>query len=179
MGFGEQGGGMVGLFNLWDQKTPSYRKIFPSYDWDDVWFVNQIINLPVILGRENVGFVKNVPNEEVKKSDAAVKAWIDQHMSGCSCLVLFCGERTYQSRWVKYELEKAHREGMARLIIHLNGMKSRFGFPCQKGIDPYVYHGMYGPIGSGYVIKQYEWISGNGVQNIGLWINDACLRAGK
>lgn len=42
---------------------PSYRKIFPSYDWDeDVWRVNQIVNLPFIVGAELAGFVKNVPN---------------------------------------------------------------------------------------------------------------------
>lgn len=170
---------MVGLFNLWDQKTPSYRKVFPSYDWDDVWYVNQIINLPVILGRESVGFVKNVPNEEVKKSDAAIKAWIDRHMHGCSCLVLFCGEKTHQSKWVKYELEKANRDGMARLIVRLDGMFSPVGSFCSGSVDPYAHHGMYGATASGYVIKQYRWISDNGIQNIGSWINDACLRAGK
>lgn len=70
---------------------PQYRKVFPSYDWDDVWYVNQIVNLPHIVGKENIGFIKDVPNEEVKKSDSAVKAWIDKHMEGCSCLILFCG----------------------------------------------------------------------------------------
>ena len=82
---------------------PSYRKIFPSYDWDeDVWRVNQIVNLPFIVGAELAGFVKNVPNEEVRKSDAAVQRWIDENMEGCSCLVLLIGEKTYLSRWVKY-----------------------------------------------------------------------------
>ena len=169
---------MGGIFQF-GGVMPAYRKIFPSYDWDDVWYVNQIINLPVVLGKENIGFIKNVPNEEVKRNDAAVKAWIDQHMEGCSCLVLFCGERTYQSKWVKYELEKAERDGMARLVIHLDGMASNNGFLCGRGIDPYAYHGMYSLLGFGYVIKQYSWIADNGIRNIGEWIEDACQRAGK
>ena len=46
---------------------PSYRKIFPSYDWDrDVVYVNQIINYSHIVGASNAGFIKNVPNEEIK-----------------------------------------------------------------------------------------------------------------
>lgn len=85
-----------------------YRKIFPSYDWDeDVAYVNQIINYPKIVGVENAGFMKNVPNEEIKKSDEAIANWITKNMNGCSCYVLFVGERTYLSRWVHYEMELA------------------------------------------------------------------------
>lgn len=54
--------------------------IFPSYDWDDAWLVNQIINLPDILDPNEVGFLKGVPNEEIKKSDEKIKEWIKENM---------------------------------------------------------------------------------------------------
>ena len=60
-----------------------------------------------IVGVENAGFMKNVPNEEIKKSDEAIANWITKNMNGCSCYVLFVGERTYLSRWVHYEMELA------------------------------------------------------------------------
>lgn len=158
---------------------PQYRKIFPSYDWDDAWYVNQIVNLPNIVGKEYIGFIKDVPNEEVKSSDAAIKAWIDLHMTGCSCLILFCGERTHLSKWVKYELELAETRSMGRFIVHLVGMTSRYGTTCGRGTDPYRYHGMYNADGQGYVIQQYDWVYNDGQRNVSAWIEDACSRIGR
>ncbi len=159
----------------------SYRKIFPSFQWEDKWFVNQILNLPSILGAKEMHFISGVPPEEVKSSDDAIKKWIDESMSGCSCLILFVGETTYQSKWVKYELQKARKENLGRFEIWLTGMKDQNGNPCGEGLDPYAVHGMYAPPGTtdGYVIKHYQWLAHDGLHNIGNWIEDACERAGK
>ena len=168
---------------IFGQISPKkYRKVFPSYDWDeDVWRVNQIMNLPKIIGREDMGFMKNVPNEEVKKSDAAIQRWIDANLVGCSCLVVFVGEKTYQSRWVKYEIEQAGKQGMGRLLIRLNGVKNREGTPSLGGPDPYAANGLYAPPGTPntYTIFSYNWIADDGLNNIGVWIEDACQRAGR
>lgn len=161
---------------------PTFRKVFPSYDWDDAWYVNQIMNLPNIVGKKNIGFVKNVPNEEVKQCDSAVKKWIDENMENCSCLILFVGKKTYQSKWVKYEICKARDRGMACFIVYLTGMKDSAGQPVPKGLkDPYMYHNLYAPAGTSgtYEIKQYYWVSNDGLNNINAWIEDACKRAGK
>lgn len=83
---------------------PKFRIVFPSYDWDDAWLVNQIINRPIVVGREEVGFIKGVPAEEGLTDPKAIENWIRRNMEGCSCLILFVGEKTYQSDWVKFEL---------------------------------------------------------------------------
>lgn len=171
---------VYGLRSLILESSPSFRKVFPSYDWDeDVWRVNQIINLPHILGRENIGFMKNVPNEEVKRSDILIKNWIDDNMNGCSCLVVFVGEKTYQSKWVKYEIEQARERGMGRIIVGLEGMNNRYGIPSAGGMDPYIAHGFYAstPSPLNYTIKKYSWNNDNGIENIKFWIEDACQRA--
>ena len=154
-----------------------FRYIFPSYDWDDAWLVNQIINLPNILGVKNMGFLKGVPNEEIKQSDEKIKKWIDENMQNCSCLILFCGERTYKSKWVKYELESAREKKKGRFIIHLADMVKMDNTLCKQGIDPYEYHGFYNNKGTGgYIIKSYNWIKDDGINNIGAWIEDAISR---
>ena len=161
---------------------PNYRKIFPSYDWvEDVWRVNQIVNLPKILGKENMGFMKNVPNEEVKKSDTAIQRWIDANLVGCSCLVVFVGERTYQRKWVNYEMMQANAQGMGGLIVSLAGMKNREGIPSLGGPDPYAANGLYAPPGTTntYTIFSYRWLADDGLNKIGHWIEDACQRAGR
>ena len=168
-------GGLLGLLG------GGYRKIFPSYDWDeDVWRVNTILNMPVVMGKNNAGFVKNVPNEEVKRGDYAVKRWIDEHMVGCSCLVVFVGEKTYQSKWVRYEMETALDRGMGFLMISLKGVKNRYSEPCRYPVDPYIANNLHriAPMRT-YKIRTYRWIEDDGLHNIGAWIEDACIRAGK
>lgn len=173
---------MYGLLENALLNKPLYRKIFPSYDWDeDGWRVNQIVNLPYILGKEKMGFVKNVPNEEVKRNDRAVQQWIDEHLFGCSCLVIFFGEKTYLSKWVKYEMIEAGHRGMGRLLINLEGVKNMNGIPCSYGIDPYAANGLYtpNPDPSIYIVRQYKWVADEGQKNISNWIEDACVRAGR
>lgn len=173
---------MYGLLGNALLNQPLYRKIFPSYDWDeDVWRVNQIVNLPFIVGKEQIGFVKNVPNEEVKRSDRAIQQWIDEHLFGCSCLVVFFGEKTYLSKWVKYEIEQARAKGMGRLLISLEGLKNKDGIACLGGPDPYAANGLYtlNPDPSAYIIRQYKWIADEGQKYISNWIEDACVRAGR
>lgn len=60
-----------------------------------------------------------------------------------SCLILFCGENTYESKWVKYEIELARKLRKGRFIIYLKGLKRKDGTICEKGIDPYKYHNLY------------------------------------
>ena len=160
--------------------TPSFRKIFPSFDWNDKWMVNQILNLPSIIGREDMHFVSGVPAEEVQKTDAAISKWIRDSMEGCSCYVLFVGEETYTSKWVKYEMELARDRRLGMLMVFLDDMKNRDGRLCKKGWDPYEAHGMYAaPSPKNYIVRQYSWVHDDGLSHIGKWIEDACQRAGK
>lgn len=172
-----------GLSALLGSTQPSYRKIFPSYDWDeDVWRVNQIINLPNIVGKENIGFIKNVPNEEIKRGDRAVEQWINEHMDGCSCLIVFCGEKTAYSKWVLYEIKLADRLGLGRFIINLKGMLNQKNEECQFCHDPYMVNNLYvdpTKYPNTYTIRQYDWIADEGIYHIHDWIEDACQRANR
>ena len=69
----------------------AFRRIFPSFKWEDAWLVNQVVNRPKVVGVHEMGFVNGVPPEEVHSSDEAIKRWIRKSMVGCSCLVLFVG----------------------------------------------------------------------------------------
>ena len=155
-----------------------FRVIFPSYDWYDVVYVNQIIQAPKVIGAHNMGFKPGVPQETIKSSDAAIQRWIDEQMVGCSCLVLFQGEKTYRSRWVAYEIQKACEEGMGRFIVKLDGMKNIWGGFSKPGLDPYKYNNRYSSVSDskGYIIRNYSWIDDNGKDNFAAWIEEACSR---
>ena len=159
--------------------SPEFRFVFPSYKWEDAWRVNQIVNRPIVVGKEKIGFLKGVPQEDGLTLKPEIRRWIDEHMEGCSCLILFVGEKTYESQWVKYELELASKRCMARFIVHLQGMPDQYGKPCIGGPDPYWCHGLYSSDGNGYVIRQYNWLKDDGARNIGSWIEEACSRTSK
>lgn len=161
-------------------KISAYRRVFPSFDWDeDVTRVNKIVNPSKIIGKENVGFEKGVPNEEIKSSERAIKNWIDENMMRCSCVIFFVGEKTYKSKWVKYEIQQARSMKKAYFIINLRGVTDLRGYECRYCIDPFRHHGLY-DTNNGYVVKQYTWSDPDyGFRNIRNWIEDACQRAGK
>ena len=157
----------------------SFRRIFPSFKWEDKWLVNQIINQPIILSRESIGFQSGVPAEEIKNSDALIKRWIQESMVGCSCLICFVGEETYTSKWVMYELELARSRKMGRFLLYLDGMRRADGSICSLGLDPYLARGLYADCNSdAYLIQEHHWING-GFEHIGEWIESACNQAGK
>ena len=158
----------------------SFRYIFPSFRWEDAWLVNQIVNLPFVIGTTEIQFRNGVPPEEVHSSDDAIRRWIQNSMDGCTCLILFVGEETYKSDWVAYELELARKRSIGRIIVYLDGMKRKDGSICHRGPDPYAYRGMYTSNSpNAYIIKQYSWVQNDGINNIGQWIEDACQRASK
>lgn len=158
---------------------PAYRIIFPSYDWDDAWLVNQIINLPVVLGKENLGFIKGVPQEEGLTRDSEIEQWIDRNMHGCSALMLLVGEKTYLSHWVAYEVELARRHRLGILLVYLDGMQRRDGSICQLGKDPLECWSLYANTPGCYRVNAYHWIRDNGIENVADWIEDALQRRGK
>ncbi len=112
------------------------RQIFYSFHFaNDVMRVQQIRNIGIIEGNKPV-----TPNkwEEIKKGgDRAITKWINENIKRTSCVVVLIGERTYKSKWVKYELKKAwnNRKGLVGIYIH-NLRDPRTG-SCTKGINPF------------------------------------------
>lgn len=98
------------------------RRIFYSFHFDnDVFRVQQIRQMGVLEGDEPVTANKW---EEVKKGgEAAIQRWIDENMSGKSCIVVLIGQDTASSPWVRYEIKKAWEECKGIVSIHIHNLK--------------------------------------------------------
>ena len=85
------------------------RRVFFSFDWDDVWRVNQVRKSWVTKGNHEIaGFVDAAEIEKVKnQTDKAIQKWIDEQMRGTSVTCILIGGKTDESKWVKYEIEKS------------------------------------------------------------------------
>jgi hypothetical protein len=69
--------------------------------------------------------------------DTAIRSWIDGQMKGKSCAIVLIGSNTAGRKWIKYEIEKAWKDGRGLLGIHVNNLKDSVGKQSLKGRNPF------------------------------------------
>ena len=144
------------------------RKTFFSFKYKDVSRAMVVRNSWVAEGKEAAGFIDSADFEEVKrKGDTAIKNWIDKQLEGTSVTVVLVGEKTCNSRWVKYEIKKSIERGNGLLGIDVSKIEDLQGNTSER----------CGKIPSGY--NFYLWKNGDGYNNLGSWIEKAAKDAGK
>ncbi len=111
------------------------RKVFCSFLFDnDNWRAGKVRNIGAVEGDKPVNGNKW---EEVKsKSDATIKAWIDDNLKDKSCLVVLIGEKTSDRKWVKYEINRAWELGKAVCGIYIHKLEDVIGKQSLKGNNP-------------------------------------------
>ncbi len=145
------------------------RRVFFSFDFDDIWRVNQVRNSQQFLDAS--GFVDAAEFEKVKRQgDAAIRSWIDDQMHGASVTVVLIGQHTHASKWVAYELRRTILSGMGLLGVRIHKCKDENELTSPPGHTPSAL------VGSRYV---YDWVSDDGRNNIPRWIEAAAKAAGR
>lgn len=144
------------------------RKVFFSFKYDDVHRAMNVRNSNVIGGILKSGFIDKAEFETVERAgDSAIKAWIDNQLSGTSVTVVLVGANTDKSKWVKYEIAQSIARGNGLLTIDISKISDMCGNTtnCCALRAP------------GY--KHYLWNKENGRENLGLWVEAAAKAAGK
>ncbi|GAA4465834.1 TIR domain-containing protein [Novipirellula rosea] len=112
------------------------RKCFYSFHYvPDCHRVAQIRNIGTIEGNRPAS---DNNWESVKNGgDAAIKKWIDDQMSGKSCVIVLIGAKTAGRKWINHEIVKAWdaRKGIVGIYIH--GIKNISGETTTKGDNPF------------------------------------------
>ena len=112
------------------------RKTFYSFHFNnDVMRVQLVRNMGVVEGNTPVS--PNTWEEVKKKGDAAIEKWIDDNMSGKSCVIVLIGTDTYKRPWVKHEIKKAWKDGKGLLGVHIHNLKCPNNGTCSKGKNPF------------------------------------------
>jgi len=144
------------------------RRVFFSFKYEDVSRAMVVRNSWVTQGTEAAGFIDAADFEKVKRNgDQAIKNWIDNQLKGTSVTVVLVGEKTCESRWVKYEIQKSIEMGNGLLGIDISKIKDLKGNTIER----------CGQIPKGYPF--YLWNKENGYENMGDWIEKAAKAAGK
>lgn len=145
------------------------RRVFFSYKYkQDVSRAMVVRKSWVTQEREAAGFIDAADFEKIKEQgDPAIKNWINKQLEGTSVTVVLVGEKTCDSRWVKYEIEKSEEKGNGLLGIDISKIKDLQGNRSER----------CGQIPKGYSF--YYWNKENGYTNMGDWIEKAAKEAGR
>lgn len=144
------------------------RKVFFSFKYKDVSRAMVVRNSWVTQGKEAAGFIDSADFEALKRQgDTAIKNWIDKQLNGTSVTVVLVGEKTCDSRWVKYEIEKSIEIGNGLLGIDVSKIKDLQGNTSER---------------CGKIPKDYDfylWNNDDGYHKMGDWIEKAAKDAGR
>jgi hypothetical protein len=161
------------------------RHLYSSFHYADIWRANVVRNSNALKQTgDEVGFYDHSLWEDAKtKGNAAIQRLIDRGLKGAGVTVVLIGSGTYERRWVLYEIEKSHADGMGLLAIHINGIRDQSGRSKLRGRNPLdrvrVPGGFLGPRRLSSIYSTYDWVADDGYRNIGSWVESAAKRAGR
>lgn len=103
------------------------RTVFFSFHYQrDIWRVNQIRNIPNVIGNAAAGFKDASLWEEAKeKDDVIIKSMIDNALIGTSVTVIFIGAKTAGRKFINYEIRKSLERGNGLVGIQIHHLKNQ------------------------------------------------------
>lgn len=172
------------------------RTVFFSFDYDDVFKVNQVRNSGQFQGVKKSGFKDKAEYEKIKLSgDRAIERWILAQMKGCSVTCVLIGRNTHLSKWVNYEIEASISQGMGLLGIYIHHLNNPIGLNDDGIFDPpnpldrhhIVEQGLFRPrtVCASDKYSTYTWSKNAGgllgyyLNTLGTWIDEAAKTAGR
>ena len=112
------------------------RRTFFSFHYKpDNWRAGQVRNMGVVEGNPAVS--DNDWEAIIRGGDAAIRNWINGQMAVRSCVVVLIGSHTAGRKWIKYEIEKAWKDGKGLLGVYIHNLKDRNGDQSTKGANPF------------------------------------------
>ena len=145
------------------------RRVFFSFKYkEDVSRAMVVRNSWVAQGKEAAGFIDAADFEKLEEQgDDAIRNWIDGQLEGTSVTVVLVGEKTCNSRWIKYEIEKSIENGKGLLGIDISKIKDLQSNTSER----------CGQIPKGYDF--YLWNNDDGYHKMSDWIKKAAEDVGR
>lgn len=114
------------------------RRVFYSFHYvPDCWRVSQVRNIGAI--EDNKPVKDNDWETITKGGDKAIEKWIEDQMSGRSCIVVLIGSATANRKWINHEIAKAWNANKGVLGVHIHNLKNSAGMTGSKGGNPFDY----------------------------------------
>lgn len=146
------------------------RRVFFSFNYSkDIWRVNQIRNMPNVIGCAAAGFQDASLWEKTKKKGvAAIKKLIDDGLKNTSVTVVCVTPGTSVRKYINYEIDQSLVGGKGLVAIQIHHLKHSDGNTTSPGAIPSQI------IKAGF--KAYNYINQD---RLAAWIEEAAELAGK
>ena len=157
---------LYGLHRHFKAKEPQ-RAFFSFHYSSDIWRTN-IVRKSGVTCRDpaRAGFFDHSLWESAKaRGDAEVRRLIDAALEDSEVTVVLIGQKTYKSRWVRYEIEKSIERNNGLLGVYIDNIRDAQGRTSRVGRSP------FGEIADD--VPYFDWIEDDGFSNIREWIADA------
>jgi hypothetical protein len=116
------------------------RRVFFSFHYQaDNWRASIVRNQWITKkDRVDAGFFDAADWEEAQKtSDHALKIFIGKQLSGTSVICVCVGAETANRRWVRYEIQRAFKEGRGLLAVRVHKLKNAKKETAYFGANPF------------------------------------------
>ena len=145
------------------------RRVFFSFHYKYVWKVNQIRNMPNIIGTAAAGFKDaSLWEEAKKKGDKEIKKMIDSALENTSVTVVCVTYGTTARKYIDYEIDKSLERGNGVVAIQIHHLKDQNGETGSPGAIPAKIEA------NGF--KAYKYTN---QKDLADWIEEAAKLAGK
>lgn len=161
------------------------RRVFFSFHYErDVWRAGVVRNSWVSKpNREVAGFWDAATWEEVKKKgDEAIKKWIDKQLEGTSVTAVLIGTETSTRKYVEYEIIQSYNKGNGLLGVYIHNIRDQNQRTEPMGENPFnrIYIERNGQrIYFSQIYSTYDWVTDNGYENFGDWVEKAAKDVGR
>ena len=140
-----------------------------SFDYRQVWKVNQIRSMPNVIGTAAAGFQDaSIWEEAKKKGDKAIKKMIDDALNNTSVTVVFVTYGTSVRKYINYEIDRSLERGNGLLAVQIHHLKDQNGQTGSPGASPPQI------VANGF--KAYKYTN---KEELARWIEEAGRIAGK
>lgn len=145
------------------------RRVFFSFDYRYVWKVNQIRNMPNVIGTAAAGFQDaSLWEEAKKKSDKAIKAMIDKALKNTTVTVVCVTYGTSTRKYINYEIDQSLAKGNGLVAVQIHHLKDKNEQTGKPGAIP--------PQIEANGFKAYKYTN---KERLAAWIEKAAEIAGK
>lgn len=163
------------------------RRVFFSFHYGrDIWRVSQVRQSDVVSSSDiqEEGFIDSASWEQLKKEgNDSIEAWIDRELTNTSVTVVLIGAETANRDWVEYEIEQSIADGKGLLGIRIHNISDSNGNTDTRGTNPLDDHTIHFTDGStrraSDYYNTYDWVTNNGRDNMGSWIEEGASLAGR
>lgn len=120
-------GGYSPVSSLYHQRKTIKRRVFFSFNFDDIMRVNNVRNAWRAHNRHapDISSFTDSSLWESRKLEApeSVKSLIRNGIRGASVVCVLIGSTTWERRWVRHEIARSVIDGKGLLAVHLNSIR--------------------------------------------------------